>query len=90
MQAVLGLLIREFIKRDFWNGKAYLVNTVHDCIWMDCHKSILHEVVAVIKPIMESIPALFNGVFDMKIDVPFPVEVEHGPDMYNLTHYKAA
>jgi DNA polymerase I-like protein with 3'-5' exonuclease and polymerase domains len=90
VQAVLGKLIRHFIQNNFYNGMAYLVNTVHDCIWVDCHKSVLHEVVADIKRIMQSIPEIFNTTFGMQIDVPFPVEVETGPDMYNLTHYDKA
>ena len=87
VQAVLGKLIRHFIKCGFYGGKAYLVNTVHDCIWVDCHKDVLHVVAENVKRIMQSIPEMFNAIFDMEIDVPFPVEVEVGANMYDLTHY---
>ena len=87
VQAILGKLVRHFINNNNnYGGKAFLVNTVHDCIWVDCHKDVLHEVGADVKRIMESIPELFNDVFDMGIDVPFPVEVEYGPNMYDLHH----
>ena len=87
VQAVLGKLIRHFIKCGFYGGKAYLVNTVHDCIWVDCHKDVLHVVAENVKRIMQGIPEMFNAIFDMEIDVPFPVEVEVGANMYDLTHY---
>jgi DNA polymerase I-like protein with 3'-5' exonuclease and polymerase domains len=88
VQGVLGLLWRHFISTDFYNGKAYLVNTVHDCVWVDCHKSVLDQVAADMKRIMESIPEYYNNRYGMNITVPFPVEVEYGPNMNNLHHWK--
>lgn len=90
VQGVLGLLWRHFISTNFYGGKAYLVNTVHDCVWVDCHKSVLDQVAADMKRIMESIPEYYNERYGMSIDVPFPVEVEYGPNMNNLHHWKAA
>jgi DNA polymerase I len=87
VQAILGLLIRRFIETDFYNGKAYLVNTVHDCVWIDCHKDVLDQVCQDVKRIMESIPQFYNTRYGMAIDVPFPVEVECGPNMYQLKHW---
>lgn len=90
VQGVLGLLWRHFIRTDFYGGMAYLVNTVHDCVWVDCHKSVLDQVAADMKRIMESIPEYYNTRYGMSIDVPFPVEVEYGPNMNNLHHWKPA
>lgn len=90
VQGILGLLWRHFISTNFYGGKAYLVNTVHDCVWVDCHKSVLDQVAADMKRIMESIPEYYNERYGMSIDVPFPVEVEYGPNMNNLHHWKAA
>ena len=90
VEGVLGLLWRHFVSTDFYGGKAYLVNTVHDCVWVDCHKSVLNQVAADMKRIMESIPEYYNNRYGMSIDVPFPVEVEYGPNMNNLHHWKAA
>ena len=39
------------------------------------------------KRIMESIPEFYNGRYGMNITVPFPVEVECGPNMNNLKHW---
>ena len=90
VEGVLGLLWRHFVSTDFYGGKAYLCNTVHDCVWVDCHKSVLDQVAADMKRIMESIPEYYNNRYGMSIDVPFPVEVEYGPNMNNLHHWKSA
>jgi hypothetical protein len=84
VQAVLGKLFRHFLRNDNYEGKAFLVNTVHDCVWIDAHADVYEQVAKDIKPIMESIPALFNGMFGMNITVPFPVDVEAGLNMYSL------
>lgn len=87
VQAILGLLIRHFIANDFYGGKAFLVNTVHDCVWIDCHIDVLDEVAADIKRIMESIPEYYNNRYGMNITVPFPVEVEFGDNMNDMEHW---
>lgn len=89
VQIILGILFREFIKRGWWsgrNGKALLVNTVHDCYWADTIKELVSEVGGLIKQVMETIPEVYNREFNMDITVPFPCEVEHGPNMYELKH----
>lgn len=87
VQAVLGLLIRRFIETGFYGGKAFLVNTVHDCVWIDAHRDVLDLVASDAKRIMESIPEFYNNRYGMNITVPFPVEVECGPNMNNLQHW---
>ena len=87
VQAVLGLLFRRFIETDNYGGRAFLINTVHDCVWVDMHKDVMHEVCRDLKRIMESIPEFYNNRYNMNITVPFPVEVEVGPTMINLKHW---
>lgn len=87
VQAILGLLWRHFVSNGNYGGKAFLVNTVHDCVWVDCHRDVLDAVAADMKRIMESIPEFYNARYDMKITVPFPVEVECGPNMNNMKHW---
>lgn len=89
VQAIMGKLWRRFVSTDNYGGKAFLVNTVHDCIWVDCHKDVLHEVANDVKKIMESVPELFNGLFpEMNITVPFPVSVEYGDNMLELHEWE--
>ncbi|WVH05399.1 DNA polymerase [Agrobacterium phage Alfirin] len=87
VQGVLGLLIRRFFETDFYGGKAFLVNTVHDCVWVDCHRDVLDQVCADVKRIMESIPEYYGNRYGMEITVPFPVEVECGPNMNQMKHW---
>lgn len=86
VQMIIGRLWRHFMKRNNWDGKAFLVNTVHDCIWVDCHKDVRDEVCRAIKHIMESVPQLLKKVYDIDCPVPFPVDVEAGPNMLDLHH----
>lgn len=86
VQMILGLLWRWFIKTDNFGGKAFLINTVHDCVWVDCHKDVQEEVARGMKIIMESVPKVLKKYFDIDCPVPFPVEVEAGPNMLDLHH----
>lgn len=90
VQAMCGRLWRHFVAKDFYNWQAFLVNTVHDCVWTDSHKSVRDEVARDMKRIMESIPEFYNNRHGMNITVPFPVEVEYGPNMLKLHHWKEA
>jgi DNA polymerase I len=90
VQAMCGRLWRHYVANDNYGGKAFLVNTVHDCVWTDAHKSVRDQVAADKKRIMESIPEFYNERYGMNITVPFPVEVEYGPNMNKLHHWAEA
>ena len=87
VQTMLGCLWRWLIANDRFDNKAWLCNTVHDCVWLDMHKSVTNKVVPTACKILEAVPHKFNKDFDMDITVPFPVEAEVGPNMYDLQHY---
>lgn len=91
VQAVLGLVIRHFIKVDFYGGgmfnpSALPCNTVHDCIWYDAKKSVMQQMYHDVKEIMESIPEYYEREYGMNIPVPFPVDGEIGVNMNDLHH----
>jgi len=86
----LGMLWRYFNKTRNFGGKAYLVNTVHDCVWFDMHKDVVDEVMAVSKKIMESVPQLLKHFFDIDCPVQFPTDAEVGPNMLELKHWHPA
>lgn len=90
VQGTLGRLWRHYVANDNYGGKALLTNTVHDCVWADAHKSVRDEVCRDLKRIMEDIPDFYNNRYGMNITVPFPVEVEYGPNMNKLHHWAAA
>tara|TARA_Y100000296_G_scaffold66371_1_gene78381 strand:+ start:6868 stop:7476 length:609 start_codon:yes stop_codon:yes gene_type:complete len=86
VQMILGLLWRQFVRTDNYGGQAFLVNTVHDCIWVDMHKDVKAKVAKHVKVIMESVPQVLKKYFGMECPVPFPVDVEAGPNMLDLHH----
>lgn len=85
VQGICGKLWRHFVSNDNYGGRALLCNTVHDCIWVDLRSEIKSEVVSDVKRIMESVDEWF-AQFGVEITVPFPVEVEVGPNMLDLKH----
>ena len=87
VQAMLGYLWRMFNRNHNFGGKALLVNTVHDCVWIDLHKDVVHEVIPYAKAILEAVPQMYKRAFNIDIPVPFPCEAEVGPNMQELTHY---
>jgi DNA polymerase I-like protein with 3'-5' exonuclease and polymerase domains len=90
VQIVLGYLWRWFTKTGNFGGKALLVNTVHDCVWVDMHPDVVHTVIPGMKRIMEAVPAMLKKHFNIECPVPFPVEAEVGPNMLDLKHYAPA
>lgn len=90
VQMVLGYLWRWFIKTDNFDGMAFLTNTVHDCVWVDMHPSVVDTVIPGMCKIMEAVPAMLKIHFDIECPVPFPVEAEVGPNMLDLHHYALA
>ena len=84
VQYILGLLFRHFKRNNNYGGLAYLVNTVHDCVWVDHHKSIRDIVRADIKRIMQMIPQLLKKLHNIDTELEFPVEVETGINMMEL------
>ena len=87
VQIVLGKLWRHFVANDNYGGLAILVNTVHDCVWFDHDPSVTDILAADVRRIMESIPEIMRAEFGMDVTVPFPVEVEVGPNMLDLKHH---
>jgi len=83
VQIVLGRLWRHFVKNDNYEGRALLCNTVHDCVWFDVQAELVKQVASETKKIMESVPELLLKLYGMKVDVPFPVEVEIGKNLYD-------
>lgn len=85
VQGICGRLWRHFVSNDNYDGQALLINTVHDCVWADCTMAVREEVAKDMKRIMEDVAGWFSQ-FNITIDVPFPVQVEWGPNMLELKH----
>ena len=92
MQIMLGKVFRYFIANDRFGGLVLLVNTVHDCIWLDGVKqgNLLRNVAKQVALILECVPQVLNQLYGMDVPVPFPVEVEVGDSMLDMSvvHHK--
>ncbi|QOC54262.1 DNA polymerase family A [Aeromonas phage Atoyac10] len=74
VQLSCAMLIRHFIKMDFYDGLALPINTVHDANYFDVHSSKVTEVALHVECIMESIPEVMNSYWPAyNCEVPFPV-----------------
>lgn len=81
VQGIAGLVVRWLLSKNFFDGKCYIINQVHDALYLDCHKDVLPEVCRTVKQLMESLPEFFKN-YGYDLGVPFPAEVEYGPSMY--------
>lgn len=84
VQGIAGQVVRWLISRDFFGGRVFIVNQVHDALYLDCCRSVLREVALTVKYIMEQLPEFFKA-YGYDLGVPFPAEVEAGPSMYHKT-----
>lgn len=82
--AMVGKLWRKYVSNGNYGGKALLVNTVHDCVWFDCHKDVLDEVVKDAEEIMTSIPEHYKEIYGIEVPVLFRVDSETGINMKDL------
>ena len=90
VQIALGVLWRWFVSTDNFNGRALLVNTVHDCVWFDMQADVVDIVIPGAVKIMEAIPMYLEMYFGIDCPVPFPVDAEVGDNMLDLHHYEMA
>lgn len=87
VQGMAGQVVRWLISKDFFNGRVFIINQVHDALYLDCTLDVLREVALAVKYIMESLPEFFKG-YGYDLGVPFPAEVEAGPSMYEKEKVK--
>lgn len=92
-EIVIGLLGRlwrkKFLAKDNYGHMAFMVNTVHDCVWADSHDDKVAEVVWDIEEVMTDVQGLFDDYYDGQIvPVKFRVETEVGLNLYEMEHYE--
>jgi len=90
VQMTLGALWRWFMRNKNFGGLALLCNTVHDCVWVDMHHSVVDIVIPGMKMIMEGIPQMLKHHYGIDCPVPFPVDAEVGSDMHTMHHWEKA
>jgi len=81
VQTMAGDVAYAIISKPNWKGKVYLINQVHDALYVDCIDRAVNAVVKLVKGTMEKIPERFEP-FGYKPVVPFPAAAEAGLDMF--------
>ncbi|KAG5483550.1 hypothetical protein CUR178_07872 [Leishmania enriettii] len=82
VQVMLGVLWRHFLANNNYNGLAVLTNTVHDCVWVDCHVSVYRQVAKDVELIMDGVRTVLNALYpEMQVSVDFPCDVVAGESM---------
>lgn len=89
VQTVAGQIIRWLIGKNFFGGKCFVINQVHDAVYLDVHKDVLDEVARSVKYIMEALPETMKS-YGYDLGLPFPAEVEYGPNMLEKHKWKEA
>ena len=93
MAVSAGRVIRWLLSKDFFGneeypeGRALLINNVHDALYLDCHEDVHREVALIVKAIMEDAPKYMSEQLGYNIaHVPFPAAAEAGANMYQKEH----
>lgn len=93
MAVAAGRVIRWLLGKEFFRneqypeGRAFLINNVHDALYFDCHEDVYREVATTGKAIMEDSPKYMSEHLGYNIaHVPFPAAAEAGPSMYDKEH----
>lgn len=97
MTSSMGRIARWIIGKQFFanavypEGRAFLVNHVHDAAYLDVHESVVREVGLTVKSILEDAPKHLSALLGYGIsDVPFPAVAEAGASMYDKEVIKNA
>ena len=85
---VVGRLMRRLQVSYKLREKCLMINTVHDSIIFDVHKSELNLACRQIKTIMEDAPVWMKQRFGIEITLPMNVDVEYGTNWYELKQYE--
>ncbi len=82
MKAAMWIAVRAFYFYGNFDGKALLVNTVHDALYADSHKSVARKAGVVIHASMMAASDLIEYWFGKEVRVPVPSETTWGSSMY--------
>lgn len=81
MKAAMWLLIREFYSRRNMDGKALLVNTVHDAAYLDAAEEVREEAAATMAACMWAASDFVAWFFRWDIPLQIPTDTVWGKDM---------
>lgn len=82
---VLGKLFRVLRNSPVLWDKCLLINTVHDSVMFDVHKSVYIEAITTIKRVMESAPTYIKETFGFDFPLKLKVGLSCGPNWMEQT-----
>ncbi|WP_221795983.1 DNA polymerase [Aquisediminimonas sediminicola] len=80
-KAAMWLAVRIYYKYGNFDGKALLVNQVHDALYNDSHPDVALQSTAMMHAAMAEASAFMEWYFDWKIEAPVPVATGWGSNM---------
>jgi DNA polymerase I-like protein with 3'-5' exonuclease and polymerase domains len=83
VQIALGKLFRWYIQHP-QRESFRIVNTVHDCVWLDCKPEIAGHIGKQAQAVLEGVPAYLKELFNIDCPVEFPCETEIGDNLLNM------
>eukprot|EP00742_Colponemidia_sp_Colp-10_P017452 GILJ01020073.1.p1 GENE.GILJ01020073.1~~GILJ01020073.1.p1 ORF type:complete len:1243 (+),score=136.00 GILJ01020073.1:184-3729(+) len=79
VQFMVGKLFRHFATKSNYGEKAFIVNFVHDSVWIDCHKSVLEVMTKDAVTILSSMPSfVINTIPGARLPIEMPVVAQAG------------
>jgi DNA polymerase I-like protein with 3'-5' exonuclease and polymerase domains len=81
----LGKLYRVLLSRvqqEQFKGKCLMVNTVHDSVIFDCHKSVFPNLKIVLKNISDDLGTYIKKEFNIDMKLKLKTKVSYGPSWY--------
>ncbi|EKG06705.1 mitochondrial DNA polymerase I protein B, putative [Trypanosoma cruzi] len=84
-QMMVGRVFRHFVRRDFYGQKAFMVNFVHDSLWLDCHLDVLEECIRETRDILTEVHTYVAKAFPgVELKVPLNITTQCGVDMCSM------
>ncbi|ESL06215.1 mitochondrial DNA polymerase I protein B [Trypanosoma rangeli SC58] len=84
-QMMVGRVFRQFVRRDFYGQKAFMINFVHDSLWLDCHIDVLEECVRETREQLMDVHTYVAKAFPgVELRVPLRVTTQCGVDMCSM------
>lgn len=88
-KAAMWLVVRAFYRRRNFNGRAVLVNQVHDAIYLDASAEVAREAAALLHACMEEASNYMEYKFEWEVEVPVPSESSFGKTMYKEQKFRS-
>lgn len=82
---ILGKLFRVLRNNPRLADKCLMINTVHDSVLFDVHKTVVHEAIEVIEQVMQDAPRYIKEQWDYDFPLDLKVGVKAGPNWLDQT-----